>query len=411
MALAFDKEPLKSAVEHKILPLVHADATEVATKLEEMLTSSEELTQRPGKGDTEGQPEGVTGMLVYKAVVKADARTNQLVIIGRPDAVTVLTELATRLDIKGLDVMPFEIIQLEFASALALETALTDLITKRAEALPTGGENSEKAEMVIIKGDPNSNSLIIAARKSRMDELKILIGKLDIQATALIGDIRTITLRKGNATEMADKLKALWEERKAQQQGGSEGFQIQTPAIVADARSNSLIIAASKGEFNVIEAVVEKIEALELNPMSDIYIVALKYNAASQLASAFTALFQKRAEMRSLDGNVRPEDQVEIEVDEVTNSLIVVASRENIEVLRRKVTELDVELGVPGQVEFFICNNIHADKVKTAIDEMFGGEGIFKPGASGESPLAQRRERVTTSVDQRANMLMVSASP
>ena len=411
VALAFDKEPLKSAVEHKIITLVHADATEVATKLEEMLSSSEELTQRPGKSEKGGQPEGTTGTLVYKAVVKADARTNQLIIIGRPEAVTVLTELATSLDIKGLDVMPFEIIPLEYASAVALETALIDLITKRAEALPTGGENSEKAEMVIIKGDPNSNSLIIAARKARMDELKELIAKLDIEATALIEDIRTITLRQGNATEMADKLKALWEERKAQQQGGGEGFQIQTPAIVADPRSNSLIVAASEGEFNVIKAVVEKIEALELNPMSDIYIVALKYNAASQLASAFTALFQKRAEMRTLDGNVRPEDQVEIQVDEVTNSLIVVASRENIEVLRRKVIELDQEMGIAGQIEFFVCNNILAADVKTTVEELFGGDGIYKPGATGEGPLAQRRERVTVTIDDRANMLIVSASP
>ncbi|MFQ5423301.1 MAG: secretin N-terminal domain-containing protein [Phycisphaerae bacterium] len=412
VAMVFDAEPARAAIEHKILTLVHADATEVTEQLNAMLSEGESLTQRPGKsGGGFGQPDGDTGYLVYKAVVKADPRTNQVVVIGRPDAVKLLTELAASLDVKGLDVMPFEIVKLEYASAAALETALTDMIDKRAESLPKGtGPNADKAEKVVIKGDPRSRSLIIAARKVRMEELKGLIHRLDVPATGLVDDIRTITLKEGNATEMADTLKTLWEQRK-QEQEGTGGFKLEVPAIVADARSNSLIVAASKGDFEAIEQVVAKIESLELNPMANIYIVTLKYNSAQQLSSALTALFQKRAQMRTVDGKTRPEDEVEIQVDEVTNSLLVAASRENIEVLRQKVAELDQETGIAGQVEFFICDNIEASRVKDTVDELFGGDGVFKPGAGGDSALAQKRERVTVTIDSRANMLIVSASP
>ncbi len=412
VAAVFDKEPARAVIEHKILTLVHADATEVTEQLNAMLGEAESLTQRPGKsGGGFGQPDGDTGYLVYKAVVKADPRTNQVVVIGRPDAVKLLTELAASLDVKGLDVMPFEIVKLEYASAAALEAALTDMIDKRAESLPKGtGPNADKAEKVVIKGDPRSRSLIIAARKVRMEELKGLIHRLDVPATGLVDDIRTITLKEGNATEMADTLKTLWEQRK-QEQEGTGGFKLEVPAIVADARSNSLIVAASKGDFDAIEQVVAKIESLELNPMANIYIVTLKYNSAQQLSSAMTALFQKRAQMRTVDGKTRPEDEVEIQVDEVTNSLLVAASRENIEVLRQKVAELDQEMGIAGQVEFFICDNIEAGRVKDTVDELCGGDGVFKPGAGGDSALAQKRERVTVTIDSRANMLIVSASP
>ncbi|MCZ6683552.1 MAG: hypothetical protein O7B26_10230 [Planctomycetota bacterium] len=410
VALSFDKEPARAAVQHQVITMIYADATEIATQLNDMLTSAESLTQRPGKSDKFGLPDGAAGALVYQAVIQADARTNQVVVIGRPEAVTLLTELAASLDIKGLDVMPFEIIELEYANASSLESALTDLIEKRAAALPTGtGANAEKAEMVVIKGDPRSKSLIIAARKERMEELRGLIAKLDVVATALVDDIRTITLRNGNATDMAEKLKTLWEERQSQQEGDS-GFKLDVPAIVADARSNSLIVAASKGDFEAIEAVVAKIEALELNPMFQIYIVGLKHNSASQLAPAFTSLFQKRAEMRTAEGSSRPEDEVEIQVDEVTNSLIVAASRENIEVLRQKVAELDQEMGIPGQVEFFVCTNIDAYRVKDTLEELFADDGPF-PRMTGGSDVIVKRRKVTITVDNRANMLIVSASP
>ena len=411
IAVAFDKEPARAEVSHVVLTLDYADATEVADQLGTLLADSEALTQRPGKSDKFGLPDGESGALVYTAVVQADPRTNQVVIVGRPESVVILEGLVKALDVKGLDVMPFEIVKLEYASSTALEQALTDMMEKRAEALPKGtGPNADKAETVIIKADPRSESLIIAAKPARMEELRGLIKKLDIKASALIENIRTITLDNGNANDLADKLKDLWEQRQNQRESGSEGLKLEIPAIVADERSNSLIVAASKADFEAIKAVVDKIEALELNPMANIYLVRMEFNSASQLAPAFATLFQKRAEMRSADGKTRPEDEVAIEVDEVTNSLLVAASRENYEVLMQKVAELDREIGVPGQIEFFVCDNVGAGRVKDTIDELFD-EGVYKPGGVGESQLAKDREEVTISVDDRSNILIVSASP
>jgi type II secretory pathway component GspD/PulD (secretin) len=411
VALAFDKEPARAEVQQKTLQMKFADATEVAEQITKFLKDSENLTARPGKGDKSGVPDGTAGALVYAAVVTADPRTNQVMLVGRPEAVVVLEDLINRLDVKGLDVMPFEFVKLEYASASGLEEALSALMKERAEALPKGtSANAGKAETVIIKGDPRSRSLIIAGKAARIEELKGLIAKLDIPSTALIEDIRTITLKKASAGEMAEKLKKLWEDRQQQQEGSSKGLKLEVPAIVADERSNSLIVAAAKGDFDAIKGVVEKIEALELNPMANIYLLKLKYNSAKALAPAMTKLFEKRAEMRTVEGKSRPEDKVAIEVDEVGNSLLMVGSRENYEVLAQKVGELDVELGVPGQVEYFLCTNVGAARVKDTLDELFK-DGIFKPGGGAGGETGKEREKVTVTVDDRANMLIVSASP
>ncbi|MBI5765428.1 MAG: hypothetical protein HZA51_18115 [Planctomycetes bacterium] len=411
VALAFDKEPARAEVVHKMIALKYAESSEVEDRLKKLLTDSEALTQRPGKGDKSGIPDGPAGALVFKAVVSADARTNQILIVARPEELKILEDLVARLDVKGSDVMPFELVRLEYASATGLETALTDMMKARAEILPKGtGPNAGKNETVIIKGDPRSRSLIISANQSRREEIKELIKKLDIPATALIEDIRTITLKKTTATDLAEKLKKLWEQRQQQQSEGSKGLKLETPAIVADERSNSLIVAASKGDFEAIKSVVDKIESLELNPMANIYLVRLKHNSAKTLEPAFTGLFEKRAEMRTVDGKPRPEDKVAIKVDEVTNTLLFVGSRENYDVMMEKIGALDQEIGVQAIVEFFVCTNVGAGRVKDTIDQLFK-DGVFKPGVASDSPGTKDRAKVTTTVDERSNIIMVSAAP
>lgn len=412
IALAFDKEPARAEVKHVILNLKYADAGEVAEQINKMLTDGENLTLRPGDSTKSGRPEGEAGALVFKAVVTSDPRTNQLIIVGRPDAVDLLTGVVNTLDVKGQDVMPFSIIKLEYASAGALEEALTSIFKERADNLPVGkSENAKKAEAVIIRSDAKSKSLIVAAKPGRMEEVRELVKKLDVPSTALIEDIRTITLKNGNAIEMAEKLKTLWEDRQKQQESGSKGPKLEVPAIVADSRSNSLIVAASKGDFEAIASVVAKIEALELNPAGNFYIVRLQNNSAKALQPALKALFEQRAKMRTIDGKIRPEDEIALEVDELTNSLILAGAKENYDVLVSKLSELDSALVNEGQVEFFIVDKVEAKRVKDAIDKLFEGEGPFIPGAVTDSEAAKKRRRVTVTLDERANMLIVSASP
>lgn len=411
VALAFDKEPSKSEVASRVFQLQYADAKEVETRLKDVLTDSEQLTARPGINENKGVPEGQPGALVYKAVVKADARTNQVVVVGRPEAVEIISDLITKLDVKGAGVMPFEIVKLEFASATALATALTDMLDKRKETISGEGDSVTKGETIIITPDARSQSLIIAAKRERMEELKDLIKKLDVKASALVENIRTIQLKKGTATDLAEKLKDLWTQTRDQREGGEQGgLGLEIPAIVADERSNSLIVSASLSDFESIKGVVDKIENLELNPMANIYIVRMKYNSASQLAEPLQSLFQARAEMATANGEVRPEDKVSIEVDEATNSLLVAASRTNFDVLMQKVKELDVEIGIMGQIEFFRGQNVNATEVKDVIDKLFEGK-LFKPGSSRTGDNAETREKVTTVVDDRANVLIVTASP
>lgn len=408
----FDVEPLRDAVDLKVRVLKYADASEVAEQLKKTLDEAKKLTARAGKSEAAGGvPENGAGSLVYNAVVTADPRTNTIILAGKPDTMTIFDQVIDKLDMPGQTAMPIEIIKLSYASSTSLETVLDDLMKKRAEALPKGsGPNAGKTEAVIIKADPRAETLIVAARGDRMLELKELIKKLDIPATALVDNIRMIPLKNSSAADLATKIGDLWTKRAEQR--GTGDIKLEKPAIVADERSNSLIVAAARGDFDAIKSLVEKLEALPFGPIADIRILPLKFNSAKDLAPVFKKLFDERAKQREgTDGKARPSDMVAIDADPVTNSILVACSPENFELLRQKLEQLDVETGVVGVVELFMLQNVEAHRAKKTLDDIFK-EGVFKPGGAGtDSAVAKAREKVTVSTDDRSNTLIVSASP
>ncbi|MFO0973528.1 MAG: secretin N-terminal domain-containing protein [Phycisphaerae bacterium] len=408
----FDVEPLRDAVDVTVRTLQFADATEVAEQIKKMLDESKKLTARAAKTDVQpGLPDSSAGSLVYNAVITPDARTNTLVIAGRPEAIKLLDGLITKMDVRGAGLMPFEILTLQYASAASLEQVLDDLMKRRKDALPKGtSANADKSETVILKADPRSEALIVAARADRLAEVKEMVARLDVPATQLIENIRTITLKNGNADDLAKKIDDLWTKRAEQKQSGQ--VKLEKPAIVADPRSNSLVVAASKGDFEAIRSLVEKLEALPFGPIADIRIVPLRFNSAKDLAPMFKTLFEERAKQREgTDGKTRPTDQVAIAADPVTNALLVACSNENYELLLKKVKELDVEMAAAGVAELFALHNVEASRVKKTLDDIFK-DGLFRPGGSAsDSATAKERQKLTVAVDDRSNSLIVSAAP
>lgn len=408
----FDVEPLREPAELKVRPLNFADATEIADELKKMLDEAKKLPSRAGgKGDASGVPEGGAGVLVYNTVVTPDPRTNSIVMIGKPEAVAVLDELVAKIDVRGVGLMPFAIIKLEYASATALESVLDDLMKKRADALPKGtSANASKSETVIIKGDPRAETLIVAARADRMAEIRDLVSKLDVKALAIIDNMRTIQLKNGNAADLAKKIDDLWTKRAESKQSGN--VKLEKPAIIADERSNSLVVASSKGDFEAIESLVRKLESLPFGPIAEIRIVQLKYNSAKELAPVFKKLFDERAKQREgTDGKTRPTDMVAIENDPITNSILVACSKENFELLTQMLKTLDVEAGVAGVADMFALRNVEAQRVKKTLDDVFK-DGLYKPGGgSADNANAKTRDKVTVATEDRSNTLIVSASP
>jgi general secretion pathway protein D len=183
--------------EFEVIPLEFASADEVADTLGELLEASKRASQVRVQGQA---AQGVTGaMQVGQGDTKilTDPRTNSLLVMAMPADLPRIKELVARLDVDVVEKeRTYHIYNLENVEAEELSKTLDDFIRdasristgargataaragQQAQAGPTGGSSSSRNDIVVVP-DKTTNSLLIAASRTRYEEIFDLIRQLD----------------------------------------------------------------------------------------------------------------------------------------------------------------------------------------------------------------------------------------
>ncbi len=408
-----DAVPISQAVVVRIFPLKDADASDLAQMLQDIFTQGKQLSAGPGgrqRGRTTPVPDSLVGeAMVYNIGLAADTRTNTLIVSGREEQVLLAQEMVDHLDKPGLaSRWPVRLFKLEHADAQRLSTMIQRLMDQRLQSLQRLGTTTLERERVVVEADIRSNSLIVLAKDDNYEEIIELATKLDTTKD-VAGDIRLIQLDKTQANVIAPKVEQLWERRQRliQQGGGVRD----TPVIVTDERSNSLIVASSQEDFEAIQTLVKTLEEAPLSPIADIRIIKLENTDASVLSPTLRQLFQERMQMRQTPGaRPLPSDRVAIFPDPVINALLVASSPENYDTIVELVAKLDMEMPLEGVIKFFVLEHADATRVSQMIERMFR-TGLYKPGSVGqETAIAKARDKLVVEPDMRSNSIIVSAS-
>src|SRR5262249_35401020 len=107
----------------------------------------------------------------------------------------------------------------------------------------------------------------------------------------------------------------------------------QRPLILTDARTNSLLVTANPDDLATIQDLVDKLAAAPTNPAVGLHVLSLPGATVAELiAPRLQKLMADRQGTLGTSGT--PSDKVSIEPDIATNSLIVAANDENLEVIR-----------------------------------------------------------------------------
>ena len=405
-----DSVPTAPEMGIEFFPLKYADAQAVADVLTELFSKGKELPKVPDKEIKGAVPAGIPGKaMVYNVGIHADTRTNTIVISGRPEQLALAHTVIDQLDVEGALLFPkAKIFYLEHTDAERLANILTQLNEQTVQALEArkAGVAAIDKERALIISDYRSNGLIILATEDKYEHLIELAKKLDSAPSQWVNEIRIITCKNTSAADLADKIEQLWQRKAELRQ--REDLPQDKPIIVADQRSNALVIASNIEDFDAIKQLVTDLEAQPLAPLAMIRLILVKTNDAGELGSMLKTLFDERMEMRS-DGEENKADRVAITNDASTNYLLVAASPENYQEILRIVTELDVIPQLEGVVRTFILENADAANVSEKIKNLFD-QGIYKPGAGGEGARAEREEKIAIISDARVNAIMVSAS-
>jgi len=272
------------------------------------------------------------------------------------------------------------LIALKNISALEMSNAIKGLISKSGNMFAY----------------PATNTLIITDSGTNIDRLMKIIKELDQEGPQQVLEI--IPVNYADAKDVAAKVLQLFELDKTggaakigKPGGGAELEEIKDVSkIIADERSNSLIVLASKRAIDKVRGIIAKLDTpLKTGDTGSIHVYYLKYAKATEVAQTLSSITSGKgppavtksggAEKGKPAEKAAPavaqfEGGISIGADETTNALIITASAKDYQVV---VDELISKLDIPRRQVYLesVVMELGMTKGKIAGVSGFGGGG------------------------------------
>ena len=217
-------------------------------------------------------------------------------------------------------------------------------VKKSLEPLVRGGK--EGALEVFLP----SNHLIATDTAANVERLEALVAELDKPGSG--STIEVVTLKFANANDVAEQLRATLGatdtaaskiNRHFEQVAGGTGSLPTDFTVVAAPQANSLILVGMPLQIAETRRIIEKMDVENPNGFGRLNAIFLKYLSAEEASKSLNALLGKAP---AADG-VAVQRDIAIEPSVANNALLVDASPQDFEYVKRLVERLDV---VPQQV-------------------------------------------------------------
>ena len=229
------------------------------------------------------------------------------------------------------DVIEVQVIPVKHVPAVQMVPILRPLVEKEGH----------------LAAHANSNSLIVAASRRTINKIHDMLDTLDQAAES---QIDTIKLHHADATEVVKTLQTLVTAgtaatgKGAGRKGGSK--------LVADTRTNSILVSGNKGFREKITRIVRRLDS-KVRETRNIHVVALKFANAADLAPIIESLASGTSAPsggaagagKGIVGKGKPAGRIQattVQADEQTNSLIITARPGLMSDLRSIIRKLDV---------------------------------------------------------------------
>jgi general secretion pathway protein D len=238
----------------------------------------------------------------------------------------------------GADAMLTQVIEVKNVSAAQLVPILRPLIAQYGH----------------LASPPGSNMLIISDRASNVSRVINIIQRIDVSSD---DDIEVVRLEHASATEIVRVLTALAQAPR------SDGMPV-TTSLVADARTNSVLIGGDKTERLRLRTLITHLDT-PLDDGGSIQVRYLRYADAEELATQLQEHFlgiqqaAAGAAAAAAGGGVTAEE-VSIWADVQTNALVVNAPPKTMRSLMSIIDKLDIRR--PQVLVEAIIVEVSADK-------------------------------------------------
>jgi len=186
-----------------------------------------------------------------------------------------------------------------------------------------------------LAAHPPSNILIISDRAANVDRMMRIIERIDQESSS---DYEVIRLENASAAEIVRVVTALGQGAK------TEGATAGASTLVADERTNSVLVSGDKNERLRLRTLVAHLDT-PLQEGGDTRVRYLRYAEAKDLATKLQSQYQKQAGPAAAGQNATPPTErgdIIIWADESTNALIITAPPKVMKAMMAIIDKIDI---------------------------------------------------------------------
>ena len=380
-----------------------ASVKSIINELEEMMTGGESSVEvvRTEFADARDVANAVDRFLRNRSratgqkatvVVTEIPNSGAMLVAGTADEVKMVKDLVGQIDAPDLSgARSIEIVTIKRGDAVEMASLVGAQFARR------GGEG------VIITPDARTNSILVNASTQLFPQIAALISRLDAPDDTTESVIRTYNLSVADASEAT---RILQETLRLDEDGRTTGISIEmegaepgsTPievqaTIVADRRSNSIVVTATKASLPVIESILAKLEEAPARSPIEYRIITLDYAPAVDVSYTLDRLLLARG---------FEWQDVAVDYNRFENQLIVGATPDQFEVIESILSELDTPGTRTRRTDFVALQFADATKLKDALGNFYGPFAI-----EADTP---GKQNVRIIADEATNSLVVTAA-
>jgi general secretion pathway protein D len=242
-------------------------------------------------------------------------------VIPSPDARSKSVE--TRLQQEARDAddkIVTQLIPLKYADVTEIKRLFTPMVSKSS---------------VILAYAP-TNTLIITDVYSNIKRLIRILKAIDV--TGIGQEISVIPLEHADATKLVNLLSTIFKPTAKPPKGAQE----KTLTMVADERTNTIVMLANELDTLRVRQLIAMIDKETPRGKGKIHVYYLENADAEELAKVLQEVPQDQGQAQK--GKKAPvvSERVKITADKATNSLIIMADKEDFMVLAEVIKKLDI---------------------------------------------------------------------
>lgn len=380
LAAKLDRVEVPPMAELRSYRVINADLSAIASTLQALSS----------QGNLAGPASA--GRQAVRVVIQTEPKSGTLIVAG--DEVTferveqILADLSAVPIERGLRIVP-----IANADAADVRDRAVEIYNAQVAQIPG-------ANPVEVSVDDESNSLSVVADAEAMQRFMRVLDELQRQAGPA-REIRLLDLRLAKAADVVAFLEDMVASSASFRVGGGAD-----PVFEAIETTNQLMIAAQPGQLPLIQALVTNLDNQQSADRPPLRILRLRATDATNLATVLNRTY-----------NQRPVDQraklpVEIQADDVTNTLIVSAHPDllpEIEAIVRELNDAQLQDAEGREIRIFPLRYARADELARTIDQMFPEPPVPIDARGRPMPHLRQSREVVVRADRGTNALIVDA--